>query len=142
MSTLPSLDRAALADVAALCERSVADAPTVDELDGALFAPEQPAIVRGDPRVGVVATVECEDGAHVRLLVVDPSATGHGRGAELLAAAEDDARGLGHHSLTTGADPPYFLWPGVPSGATALLCLLERRHYGRIATNFNMDVVL
>jgi hypothetical protein len=44
--------------------------------------------------------------------------------------------------LVTGADPPYFLWPGVPSAQTALLCLLERRHYGRVETNFNMDVAL
>ena len=48
----------------------------------------------------------------------------------------------GHRSLTTGADPPYFLWPGVPSTETALVCLFERRHYGRIETNFNMDVDL
>ena len=50
-------------------------APSVDELDGALFAPEQPAIVRGDPDIGVVATVEGEAGAYVRLLVVDPDVT-------------------------------------------------------------------
>ena len=35
-----------------------ADFPSVDELDGALFTPEQPAVVRGYPAVGVVATVE------------------------------------------------------------------------------------
>ena len=48
----------------------------------------------------------------------------------------------GHRSLITGADPPYFLWPGVPSGETSLVCLFERRHYGRADTNFNMDIDL
>jgi GNAT superfamily N-acetyltransferase len=60
----------------------------------------------------------------------------------LLQAAEEWARSAGHTSLVTGADPPYFLWPGVPSTETALLCLLERRHYARAETNFNMDVDL
>jgi GNAT superfamily N-acetyltransferase len=142
VSTLPQLDRSALPAVSALCERSLPDAPSTDELDGALFAPDQPALLRGDPEVGVVATVDCADGAHVRLLVVDPAGRGRGYGALLLAAAEDDARSRGHNALTTGADPPYFLWPGVPSASTELLCLLERRHYSRVETNFNMDVSL
>jgi predicted N-acetyltransferase YhbS len=128
--------------IAELCRRSLADAPSADELQGALFATEQPAVVFGDPATGVVATVECDDGAHIRLLAVDPSARGRGLGLTLLEAAEGWALGAGHSSLATGADPPYFLWPGVPSSATALICLLERRHYGRVDTNFNMDVDL
>jgi predicted N-acetyltransferase YhbS len=128
--------------LAELCRRSVADAPSADELHGALFATEQPALILGDPATGVVAAVECDDGAHIRLLAVDPSARGRGLGLALLQAAEEWAVGAGHSSLATGADPPYFLWPGVPSSATALICLLERRHYGRVDTNFNMDVDL
>ena len=142
MSDLPRLDRAALPAIAELCARGVPDAPTVDELDGALFTADQPAVVRGDPEVGVVATVDCADGSHVRLLVVDPSVRGQGHGHALVRAAEADARAAGHHSLATGADPPYFLWPGVPSGATALICLLERHHYSRAETNFDMTVDL
>ncbi len=137
-----ALDHSALEAIADLCQRAVVDAPSVEELEGALFAPEQPATVLGDSAVGVVALVECEDGPHVRLLAVDPTARGHGLGHALMAAAEDWARSAGHHSLTTGADPPYFLWPGVPSTETALLCLLEGRHYGRVETNFNMRVDL
>jgi GNAT superfamily N-acetyltransferase len=76
------------------------------------------------------------------LLVVDPDARGHGHGHALLAAAEEWARGQGHRGLTTGADPPYFLWPGVPSDQTALICLLERRHYARTEANFNVRVDL
>jgi GNAT superfamily N-acetyltransferase len=142
VSELPLLDRGALGAITALCGRALDDAPSADELEGSLFTAEQPAIVRGDPERGVVATVRCDDGAHLRLLVVDPSARGRGYGHELLEAAEADARAMGSATLTTGADPPYFLWPGVPRTATGLLCLLERHHYGRVDTNFNMEVDL
>ena len=73
MTGFPVLERSSLAAIADLCRRGISDSPTLDELDGTLFAAEQPAIVRGDPDVGVVATVDCDDGAHVRLIVVDPS---------------------------------------------------------------------
>ncbi len=136
------LGRGDLEEIARLCQRAMAAPPSVDELEGALFTEQQPAAVMGDPSTGVVATVECDDGPHVRLLAVDPAARGRGLGHALLQAAEDWARAAGHKSLITGADPPYFLWPGVPSTETALLCLLERRHYGRAETNFNMDVDL
>ncbi len=142
MSATPSLDRSDLAALADLCARAVADAPSHEELDGALFAPDQPAAVLGDPATGVVAVVACDDGAHIRLLAVDPAARGRGLGHALVQAAEDWAREAGHRCLITGADPPYFLWPGVPGTETALLCLFERRHYARADTNFNMDVDL
>jgi GNAT superfamily N-acetyltransferase len=139
---LPRLGPSDLDAIAQLCGRGLADTPSAEELDGALFALEQPVAVIGDTAHGVVAVAECDDGAHIRLLVVDPSARGKGRGHALLAAAEDWALALGHPSVTTGADPPYFLWPGVPSDQTALLCLLERRHYARTDVNFNMRVNL
>src|SRR5439155_2456876 len=99
-------------------------------------------VVRGDPAVGVVATVEGDDGAYLRLLVVDPEARGRGHGHTLLRAAHADARVRGHQSITTGADAPFFLWPGVPSTDTALLCLLERHHYTRVEMNFDMTIDL
>jgi predicted N-acetyltransferase YhbS len=136
------LEHADLGDIAALCGRAIVDTPSTEELDGALFAPGQPAVVLGDPSVGVVAVVECTDGPHIRLLAVDPSERGKGHGHALVQAAEDWAREAGHRSMITGADPPYFLWPGVPSRETALACLFERRHYNRAETNFNMDVDL
>jgi GNAT superfamily N-acetyltransferase len=142
VTTLSVLGRNELGAIEALCRRALPDPPSVDELDGALFAPEQPAVVRGDPSTGVVATVECEDGTHVRLLTVDPDARGLGQGHALLEAAEADARTAGSRSLTIGADSPYFLWPGVPSNATPLLCLFERHHYARVETNFDMTVDL
>lgn len=142
MSDFALLGRDDLGEIASLCERAVADPPTIEELDGSLFTPDQPAVVRGDPRVGVVATVACDDGGHIRFLAVDPSARGEGHGHALLDAAEADARTAGHRSLATGADAPFFLWPGVPAGETALICLFERHHYFRSETNFDMRVDL
>ncbi len=142
MTELPVLGRSALRAIAELCRRGVPDFPSIDELDGALFTPEQPAVVRGDPAVGVVATVESDHGAHVRLLVVDPDARRRGNGHGLLRAAHADARMAGHASITAGADGPFFLWPGVPSTDTALLCLLERHHYTRVEANFDMTIDL
>jgi GNAT superfamily N-acetyltransferase len=136
------LDRSALGAIAALCRAAVLDPPSVDELERTLFAPDQPAIVRGDPLTGVVATVEGDGGAHIRLLAVAPEHRGRGVGRGLLAAAEADARALGARSLTTGADAPYYLWPGVDTRELGLLCLLERAKYARVETNFNMDVDL
>ena len=131
-----------LDDIAALCARSMEMAPDRDELDAALFGVEQPAVVRGDPDRGVVASVAGEGESFVRLLVVDPRMRRRGIGRALLDAAEGDARARGHHRLTIGADAPFFLWPGVPSSATGLLCMLERRHYARVETNFDMVVDL
>lgn len=142
MSDLPLLGEGELDAIAALCGRAIVDAPSAEELALALFAPEQPAVIRGDPTVGVVATAECDDGAHLRLVAVDPAHRGRGHGHVLMAAAEDDARSRGHTRLTTGADAPFFLWPGVPSTATELICLLERRRYTRGEANFDMRVDL
>src|SRR4051794_28269021 len=114
MTDLPRLDRGALDDITALCHRSIDRPPSADELDVALFGADQPAIVRGDPRVAVVATVSGDHGAHVRLLVVDPNERKRGLGHALVRAAEADGRDLGHSSMTTGADAPFYLWPGVP----------------------------
>jgi GNAT superfamily N-acetyltransferase len=138
--SLDRLDGTDLPAIAELCQRGVADAPAPDELQGALFAPDQPAMVRGDPAVGVVATVEGEGGGYVRLLVVDPSARGNGHGRALLEAAEADLASTG--TVTVGADAPYFLFPGVETSETALLSLLERHRYTRAEANFNMAVDL
>ena len=142
MSELALLGRDALADIAALCERGIANPPTIDELDATLFSPDQPAVVRGDPSVAVVATATCDDGTHVRFLAVDPSARGRGHGHRLVEAAEQDARAAGQHTILTGADAPFFLWPGIPATETGLVCLFEHHHYFRSETNFDMRVEL
>jgi predicted N-acetyltransferase YhbS len=142
MSTPVRADRSDLQAIVRLCQRAIAAPPSAKELEDSLFAREQPATVFSIPERGVAAVVECDDGPHLRLLAVDPSARGRGLGQALLQAAEDWARAEGHNALITGADPPYFLWPGVPSSETALHCLLERRHYARAETNFNMHVDL
>jgi GNAT superfamily N-acetyltransferase len=142
VSDLPVLGRDALAAVAALCRRGIPGSPSLEELDGALFSPEQPAVVRGDPQVGVVATVDGDGGGYMRLLVVDPGSRGRGHGHALVRAAQAEARAAGHRTLTIGSDAPFFLWPGVPSDATELLCLFERHRYARVDTNFDMTIDL
>lgn len=97
-------------------------------------------MVRGDPNVGVVATVAGDGVGFVRLLVVDPAHRGRGHGHELLAAAEREVASCG--TVQIGADPPYYLWPGVPSTETAFLCLLERHKYTRDEANFHMAIDL
>lgn len=140
MIPLDELGPDAVDAIAGLCQRSLPDPPAADELAGALFAPDQPVVVRGDPDVGVVATVRDDGEGYVRLLVVDPSRRGQGHGRALLVAAEADVAGVS--SLTVGADGPYFLFPGVETSETAMLCLLERRHYQRVEANYNMRVDL
>jgi predicted N-acetyltransferase YhbS len=142
MSTPVLADRSDLGAIWQLCQRAIATPPSKQELEDALFAGEQPATIFAIPERGVAAVVECDDGPHVRLLAVDPSARRQGLGHALLQAAEDWARQEGHSTLITGADPPFFLWPGVPSAETAMHCLFERRHYARAETNFNMLVDL
>ncbi len=128
--------------IADLCARSIPDCLSVDELAGSLFVTNQPAIVRGDPNVGVVATVQCDSDAHIRLLVVDPDHRRQGEGSRLVRVAEDDARALGSSTLTTAADPPYYLWPGVPTDRTDACALFERHHYSRVETNYDVTIDL
>lgn len=144
MTILDPLDASAVEAIAALCARALERPPTAAELAATLFAPDQPTVVRGDPAVGVVAAVLTPEGGYIRLLVVDPSQQRRGNGARLLQAAEDDlSRGRTEPAtITVGADPPYYLFAGVETTQTAMLCLLERRRYFRHDANFNMDVDL
>ncbi len=129
----------ALPAVVELCRRALGDsAPTRDELARALFDPERPATLRGDPERGVVATVVRHGTGFVRLLVVDPLHRRRGFGSQLLAAGEADLAGL--PSIAVGSDAPDHLFPGVPLGATGLLTLLEARRYQRAGVALNLDV--
>jgi mycothiol synthase len=136
----PIVGPESLDEIASLCARSMPTAPTVDELRRTLFAPEQPAVVRCAPGAGVVAVVRSGDDGFIRLLLLDPSRRGRGLGHELLGAAQRDLDGA--RVVTVGADPPYFVLPGVPVEETALCALLERHHYAREEANFNMDIDL
>jgi GNAT superfamily N-acetyltransferase len=145
---LRTLGEDQLEPIAKLCSRSLSDPPAPDELARALFVADQPVTVLGDPAVGVVATclgrrdVGTEGQGFVRLLVVAPEHRGRGHGRTPLTAAEDDLRARGARSVGTGADAPYYLWPGAEAREVALLCLLERAKYARTNANFNMDVDL
>jgi GNAT superfamily N-acetyltransferase len=136
----PELGPDALDAVVALCNRSLARPLLRSELDGALFAPDQPTVLRGDPAVGVVASVPGTPEGFIRLLVVDPAQRGNGHGHSLLVAAQAD---LAQSSvITVGADAPYYLFPGVETSEIAMLSLLEGHRYQREEANFNMSVDL
>jgi mycothiol synthase len=142
--TLDVLDESSLTGIADLCTRALDRPPAIDELRDSLFVDDQPAIVRGDPEIGVVVAVPSAEGGFIRLLVVDPGHCGVGHGSRLLRAAEGDLReGRSARTVVTvGADPPYYLFPGVETTQLAMLCLLERHHYARVDAAFNMDVDL
>jgi GNAT superfamily N-acetyltransferase len=115
-------------------------APSGPELRRTLFAPDQPAIVRYEAGTGVVAVVRTGDQGYIRLLLADPVRRGLGLGHDLLRMAESDLAGV--RAITVGADAPYFLFPGVPVEETSLCCLLERHHYSREETNYNISISL
>jgi mycothiol synthase len=137
---LPVVGIEELDGITDLCARSMPKPPSGSELQRTLFAPDQPAVVRYAAGVGVVAVVRDGDEGFIRLLLLDPSHRQRGLGHDLLRAAEDDLDGA--RVITVGADAPYFLFPGVPVEETGLCCLLERHHYSREETNYNMDISL
>jgi GNAT superfamily N-acetyltransferase len=129
--------------IAALCRRGAVWPPAAEELVDSLFCDDQPTVVRGDPDVGVVATVRAigdDTAGHVRLLVVDPASRGRGIGRSLLEAAERDLAAC--TSIALGADGPWYLYAGVPSDASELCVLAERAHFRRAEANLNMVVEL
>ncbi|HLI74125.1 MAG TPA: GNAT family N-acetyltransferase [Acidimicrobiales bacterium] len=138
----PRFDAADIDVVADLARRSVPDSPSPAELAESLFSEDQPAVVRGDPQVGFVASARTGDAGYVRVMGVVPAVRRRGHGVALLRAAEEDLRAGGATSVQVGADPPYYLYPGVETTATAMLCLLERERYQRADANFNMAVDL
>ncbi len=139
---MPTLDDDAIPAIAALGTRALLDPPSLTDLRRALTAPDQPALVRGNPDRGVVATVTGPSGGFVRFIAVDPDHRGAGLGRALLSAAEDDLRAVGAGTVTIGADAPHYLWAGIDRRELAMVCLAERMHYSRVEINFNMDVDL
>jgi GNAT superfamily N-acetyltransferase len=136
----PVLGAGALDDILALCNRSLSRPFLRSELEESLFTHDQPTIVRGDPRVGIVAVVPGEPEGFIRLLVVDPAHRGNGHGHTLLVAAQHDL--TASTIITVGADAPYYLFPGVETSEIAMLCLLEEHRYQREEANFNMLIDL
>jgi GNAT superfamily N-acetyltransferase len=136
----PVLGPDALDEIVALCNRSLSRPLLRSELSETLFAPDQPALLRGDPAIGIVAAVPDQPEGFLRLLVVDPAHRGNGHGHTLLAAAQKDL--TKSTIITVGADAPYYLFPGVESSEIEMLCLLEHHRYQREEVNFNMAVDL
>lgn len=131
-----------ISGIAGLVHRATLDEISVDDLRRSLFGGEPAAVVRGDPEIGVVASVVRGDSGHIRLLVVTPEHRRTGVGGSLLDAAEGDLRAAGVTDVRTGADAPDYLWPGVDVREVGLLALLERHGYWKDDANFNMAVDL
>ncbi len=142
MNPLELFDAGRLEDVFDLCQRCLPEPPTKDELAASLFSPDDVVTVRGARGTGIVATVSSGTQGYVRLLGVDPVARGRGHGSALLLTAEEDLSERGATSAQIGADPPYYLYPGVETTQTAMLGLLEKHRYQRGESNFNMSVDL
>lgn len=132
----------AIPAIAALGTAAMLDPPTVAELTRAFDPADQPALWLGDPATGVVGCTWLGETGHLRFLAVAPDARGRGVGRALVASAEAELRERGARTVTTGADAPYYLWPGVDARELAAVCLFERLKYARVETNFNMDVEL
>lgn len=132
----------AIEAVARLGSRALLDPPSLAELARAFDPVDRPAVWLGDPAVGVVGCTWDGDAGFLRFLAVAPEARGRGVGRALVARAEAELRERGARSVTTGADAPYYLWPGVDTRELAAVCLFERLKYARHETNFNMDVEL
>jgi mycothiol synthase len=79
---------------------------------------------------------------YVDLLAVTPEARGHGTGAALLSAAEDQLRSAGAAEIWLGGNAPVFAWPGVDPRYTAMTCLAEQAGYRRCGEVANMLVDL
>jgi mycothiol synthase len=132
----------AIEAIAALATAALLDPPTIDELRRAFDPPEQPAVWLGDPATGVVGLTWRGDAGFLRFLAVAPDARRRGLGRDLVTRAEAELRERGARSVTTGADAPYYLWPGVDTRELGAVCLFERLRYARAETNVNMDVDL
>lgn len=130
--------------IAGLCRLSLGpDTPEPADLADCLFRAcggSDAAIMRGDPEVGVVGAVRRRDEGHIRLLAVHPRHQRRGIGTALLQAAERDLADCSH--VTVGADAPDYLFPGVATHLTSMLCLMEARGYRRIGAHLNMAVDL
>jgi mycothiol synthase len=79
---------------------------------------------------------------HVDLLAVAPPARGHGTGAALLGAAEQELAARGAQGFRLAGNPPLYAWPGVDSRYAALVALASRAGYERYAEALNMAVDL
>ena len=142
LRNFPRLDEQHSESIAELVRRGTVDDLDAGDLHRSLFGGDPQAVVRGDPGVGVVATVVRHGRGHIRLLVVAPEHRRSGVGSALLSAAESDLRAAGVSDIRTGADAPDYLWPGVDVREVGLLSLLERRGFWKDDANFNMQVDL
>jgi GNAT superfamily N-acetyltransferase len=58
----------------------------------------------------------------------------------LVSAAEQWLFDAGASEIQLGGSAPFYLWPGVPGDALAMLCLAEAMRYERTGSELNMSI--
>lgn len=79
---------------------------------------------------------------HLKLLLVAPDYRRQGIGRALLAALEERCRAAGCQRVTTAGHPPIYLWPGVDTRYTPLICLLQAAGYRKAGEAINLTIDL
>lgn len=83
-----------------------------------------------------------EKSGHIALLAVAASHRRQGVATALLNAFEARLRALECTKVSTAAVPPEFLWPGVDTRNTAMICFLEARGFAKTGEIVNLTVDL
>ncbi len=130
-----------LADLVRLCDAALPDERlTADELAACCF--EDGRVLGCDDGSGAVCvwqSTALSAVAVVKLLVVDPTAQGQGRGRQLLEDACAWAEHVGATGVALGGSAPYYLWPGVDVRATRMLALAESAGFAARGAELNMS---
>lgn len=135
-----------LADLGRLTAAALPDERLrLDDLQASCF--DDGGVVLGtDDGRGVVAAVVRRGpfGAvgHIRLVVVDPDAQGHGLASRLLAEAGRWAFDEGAEEVRAGGEAPFALFPGVDVRLTPALCLFESAGYEPVGCELNLAMAV
>src|SRR5579875_2834093 len=139
------------AGIRAVCAASLPFEPDAADLPGILTDLAATGLALVAEEGGTVTGVACgtlrqaSPGAacgYADLIAVAPQARGHGTGAGLLGALEEQVRSRGATEIRLGGNAPVYLWPGVDPRYTAMTCLAERAGYQRCGDAVNMAVDL
>ena len=137
----PVLGVDALDAVVALCDRSLSRPLSRAELEGALFAPDQPTVLRGDPAIGIVAAVPGQPDGFIRLLARRSRSTA---GAVMATRCWLRRSPISPRARSSPSAPTRRTTcsPASSRRRSRCSCLLEKHRYQREDANFNMEVDL
>lgn len=110
------------------------------ELENTLWSGRGDAVVLGDDGgCGAVAVLSYGRIGIVRFLAVAAGSRRRGVGSALLRAGTAWLVDRGATELWTGADAPFYLWPGVDAAWTPALSFFEAAGYERAGVELNMS---